>query len=87
MLILEEQWYNSVVMKNPNQTWNKYLKNKNVRPKVFRATIVRNEDGTFQLLGNETRMLNVINQYSDKWVSVDTRDFAATLNRSKIKAL
>lgn len=75
-------------MKHSNQTWSDYLNSPTVRrPKVFRATIVRREDGTFQVVGGDTRMLDVINQYEAKWVQVDTRDFAAALRRNPVQAL
>lgn len=67
-----KQW-----MRNRNQ-----LKN----PKLFQVTMMRNTDGSFQLLGGHTQVLSRKNQHSASWVNVDTRDFATELRNSKINS-
>lgn len=56
-------------------------------PKVFSIKAIRNKDGSFYLIGGETRVLTRKNQHVAEWVNVDTRDFACELRNSKIVAL
>ena len=67
-----KQW-----MRNKDQ-----LKN----PKLFQVTMLRNPDGSFHLVGGETKLLEKKNQHSATWVNVDTRDFAVELRNSKINS-
>lgn len=68
-----KQW-----MRNRNQ-----LKN----PKIFNVKMVRNVDGSFHMLGGESKVLVRKNQHSVEWVNVDTRDLACEIRNSRIKAL
>ena len=66
-----------------NKSWmrNKaQLKN----PKIFNVKMFRKPDGTFHIIGGETKVLDRKNQHSAKWVNVDTRDFACELRNSNI---
>jgi len=65
-------------MRNPDQ-----LKT----PKIFSLKVLRNPNGTFHVIGGNTKLLKRINQHVSEWVSVDTRDFACELNNSSILAL
>jgi Trm5-related predicted tRNA methylase len=56
-------------------------------PKVFSMKAIRQPDGSFVIIGGETRVLERKNQYAARWVNVDTRDFATELRRSRIIAL
>ena len=71
-------------MKNPNEQWNEYLDNRNVRPKTFNVTFERDRNGVFKIVGNGTRMLNAVNQHDAEWVRVDSRDFLTALRKSEI---
>jgi hypothetical protein len=62
-------------MRNRNQ-----LKNR----KVFNVTMVRNPDGSFHMLGNESKVLVRKNQHRMEWANVDTRDLATELRNSRI---
>lgn len=73
-------------MKNPNEQWNSYLSNKNVRPKTFSVTLERDSSGTFRVIGGGAQVLDVKNQYQSEWVGVDARDIAAALRNSNIVA-
>lgn len=71
-------------MKNNKEQWNEYLSNRDVRPKTFTLTLERDRSGNFTVVGNETRMLNVINQHKAQWVRVDSRNFLSALRNSDI---
>jgi hypothetical protein len=71
-------------MKNPNEQWNEYLENRNVRPKTFNVTFERDRDGSFKIVGNGTRMLDVVNQHEAEWVRVDSRNFLTALRNSEV---
>ena len=73
-------------MKNPNEQWNEYLGNKNVRPKTFSVTLERDRNGDFKIVGNGAAVLNVVNQHKQEWVEVDARDLATALRNSNIVA-
>lgn len=64
-------------LQNPDQ-----MKN----PKLFKLMAIRNADGSFQLVGGETMVLEKKNQHAAEWVPVDTRDFACELRNSEIKS-
>ena len=65
-------------MRNPDQ-----LKN----PKIFNVTMVRNSDGSFHVLGGQSKVLIRKNQYVGEWVNVDTRDLTIELRNSNIRSL
>jgi hypothetical protein len=69
-----------------NKQW---LQSKRQRrtPKVFEGKFVQLSDGSFQMLGGETKVLIRHNQHSASWVNVDTRDFACELRQNKILSL
>lgn len=71
-------------MKNPNEQWNEYLENRDVRPKTFSLTLERDRGGNFKIVGNETRMLDVVNQHEANWVRVDSRNFLTALRNSEV---
>ena len=71
-------------MKNPNEQWNDYLENRDVRPKTFKVTLERDRTGNFKIVGNKTRMLDVINQHEANWVRVDSRNFLTALRNSEV---
>ncbi len=64
-------------LKNPDQ-----MKNE----KLFSVKMFRDKNGTFHVVGGETKFLSRKNQNSAEWVNVDTRDFASVLRNSSIKA-
>lgn len=68
---------NKVWMRNRDQ-----LKN----PKIFNITMLRNPDGSFHMIGGESKVLARINQHSAQWVKVDTRDLATELRQNRIIA-
>jgi len=71
-------------MKNPNEQWNEYLSNRDIRPKTFTVTLERDRSGNFTIVGNETKMLDVVNQYEADWVRVDSRNFLTALRNSQV---
>ncbi len=64
-------------LKNPDQ-----MKNE----KLFNVKMFRDKNGTFHVVGGETKVLSRKNQHSAEWVNVDTRDFASVLRNSSIKS-
>jgi hypothetical protein len=73
-------------MKKINEQWNSYLANKSVRPKRFNITLERVNDGSFRIVGDGAKVLNVINQWQSEWTPVDARDLASALNQSGVVA-
>ena len=75
-------------MKKNNKRDKKWLRNRDQKksPKLFTATFVQNIDGSFAMLGGETKVLNRVNQYSANWTNIVTRDFARELRNNKIIA-
>lgn len=65
-------------MRNKNQ-----LKN----PKIFNVSMVRNPDGSFHVIGGQSRVMVRKNQYVSEWTNVDTRDLTIELRNSKIRSL
>jgi hypothetical protein len=69
-----------------NKEWmrnKKQLKN----PKVYNVSMVRNSDGSFHILGGQSKVLIRKNQYIGEWVNVDTRDLTCEMRRSRITSL
>lgn len=57
------------------------------RPKVYTVSMVRNPDGSFHVLGGQSKVLIRKNQYVGEWVNVDTRDLTIEMRRNKIRSL
>jgi hypothetical protein len=72
-------------MKKSIETWSQYLQNKNVRPKVYNITFVRNERGEFEVVGRQAYMQNNMGGKAE-WVNVDARDIARAIRNSGIIA-
>ncbi len=72
-------------MKNnrKNKAW---LRNRHQRrnTKVFSVKLIQLPDGSFEMLGGNTLVLDRKNQHSAEWVAVDTRDFACELRNNRI---
>ena len=68
-----KQW-----LRNPDQ-----LKN----PKVYNVSMVRNPDGSFHILGGQSKVLIRKNQYVGEWVNVDTRDLTCEMRNNRITSL
>lgn len=69
-----------------NKQWmrnRKQLKN----PKVYNVSMVRNPDGSFHVLGGQSKVLIRKNQYVGEWVNVDTRDLTCEIRNSRITSL
>lgn len=79
-----ERRYNSGVMKNRKEQWNEYLANRDVRAKTFTMTLERDRSGNFKIVGNETKMLDVVNQHEANWIRVDSRNFLTALRSSDV---
>jgi hypothetical protein len=73
-------------MKNNKEQWNEYLNNTNVRPKTYTVTLERDRSGNFTIVGHQTKVLDVVNQHEQRWVRVDSRNFASALRNSEIRA-
>ncbi len=65
-------------MRNPDQ-----LKH----PKVYNVSMVRNPDGTFHVIGGQSKVLIRKNQFVGEWVNVDTRDLTCEMRNSRITSL
>lgn len=74
---------------NTNRKNKSWLRNRNQmkNPKVFTVTMVRNPDGSFHMIGGNSKVLIRKNQHIGEWVNVDTRDLACELRNSKIRSL
>lgn len=64
-------------MRNRNQ-----LKN----PKVYNVSMIRNADGSFHIIGGQSKVMIRKNQYVGEWVNVDTRDLTIEMRRSKLRS-
>jgi len=73
-------------MKNNKEQWNEYLNNTNVRPKTYTVTLERDRSGNFTIVGHKTKVLDIINQHEQRWVRVDSRNFASALRNSDVRA-
>lgn len=75
-------------MKKNNRKNKQWLENPKAmkNEKLFNVKMFRDKDGTFHVVGGETKVLSRKNQHSAEWVNVDTRDFASVLRNSSIKA-
>lgn len=69
-----------------NRKDKKWLRNPDQRknPKYFSIKMLRLKDGSFHILGGESKYLNRINQHANEWVNVDTRDLATELRNYRI---
>lgn len=65
-----KQW-----LRNPDQ-----MKNE----KLFSVKMFRDKNGSFHVVGGETKVLARSNDKYGEWVNVDTRDFAMVLRNSSI---
>jgi uncharacterized tellurite resistance protein B-like protein len=76
-------------MKNNTRKNKQWLRNRDQlkHPKVFNVKMLRLADGSFHILGGETKAMIKRNQHRIDEVSVDTRDFTRELRRSKISSL
>jgi hypothetical protein len=73
-------------MRNTNRKNKQWLRNRDQRknPKVYQVSMVRNPDGSFHLLGGESKVLIRKNQHGGEWVNVDTRDLTCEIRNSRI---
>jgi hypothetical protein len=72
-------------MKN-NRRNKQWLRNPDQRKntKLFNVKMVQLRDGSFMMLGGESKVLNRKNQHSGEWVNVDTRDLACEIRNNKL---
>ena len=73
-------------MKKQNETWDGYLANKQVRPKLYNVTLRRKRDGTFEIVSRGAQMLDVVNEYKHDMVTVNARSLAKALRNNGIVA-
>jgi len=68
-------------MKQQNETWAQYLTNKNAtkNAKRFNIELERDKYGNFFIVGGTTMMLDRSGN-KERYVNVDARDFAKTVN-------
>lgn len=64
---------------------NEWLNNRNAtkNAKVFNITVIRNEQGKLELLGDHTLVLDR-SKGSSTWERVNTRDFGKMLNKQGV---
>ena len=74
---MKTQRKNKKWMRNRDQ-----LKN----PKIFNVKMLRNPDGSFHMIGGQSKVLVRKNQHSMEWVNVDTRDLACEMRTNKISS-
>ena len=67
-----------------NKKDSSWINNKNAtkNPKVFNATIYRDECGELHMVGGQTLVLN---QQSNEWEKVNTRALAQLVNKQGVK--
>ncbi len=72
-------------MKNNEQTWAEYFRNKNAtkNPKTFALAVYRDEQGQFHAIGNQTMILDRSGN-KETWTRIDTRDFVRLINKQGI---
>ena len=63
----------------------KWYMNRNVRPKLFNATLERHSDGSYRVV--EAVVEAVVNQHESRIQRVDARDFTNSLRASRVYAL
>jgi hypothetical protein len=68
-----KQW-----LRNPDQRKN---------PKIFQAKFIQMKDGSFHMIGGESKAYIRKNQNSGEWVPVDTRDLSTEFRMCGIKSL
>jgi len=68
---------NKAWMRNPDQ-----LKT----PKFFSAVFMRNKDGSFHMMGGQSKYLNRSNDTTASWTKVDTRDLCVELRQNTIRS-
>ena len=76
-------------MKNTNRKNKEWMRNpKQLKnPKIYTVSMVRNPNGTFHILGGQSKVLIRKNQHAGEWVNVDTRDLTCELRNSRITSL
>jgi hypothetical protein len=74
---------------NTNKRNKQWLRNRDQMksPKVFSISMVRRPDGSFHILGGQSKVLIRKNQYIGEWVNVDTRDLTCEMRNSRITSL
>jgi hypothetical protein len=74
---------------NTNKRNKQWLRNRDQMksPKVFNISMVRRPDGSFHILGGQSKVLIRKNQYIGEWVNVDTRDLTCEMRNSRITSL
>jgi hypothetical protein len=75
--------------KNNTRKNKQWMRNRNQlkHPKVFNVTMVRNPNGTFHMIGGQSKVLIRKNQHAGEWVNVDTRDLTCEIRNSRITSL
>jgi hypothetical protein len=76
---------NNTTNNRRNKQW---LRNRNQRknPKIFSAQFIQLKDGSFHLLGGESKVLVRKNQVAADWQKVDTRDLATEMRLCGVKS-
>lgn len=75
-------------MKTNNRKNKQWLRNRNQRKnkKVFTASFVQNDDGSFHMIGGGSAVYIRSNQHAGEWVPVDTRDLATEMRLNGVKS-
>jgi len=73
---LKTQRKNKQWLRNPNQRKNN---------KIFTAKFVQRKDGSFHMIGGESKYLARKNGVASEWVNVDTRDLATEMRMRGIR--
>jgi hypothetical protein len=68
---------NKAWLRNPNQRKNQ---------KVFTAKFIQRKDGSFHMIGGESKAYIRKNQNGGEWVNVDTRDLATELRMRGVRS-
>ena len=73
---------------NTNRKNKQWMRNKNQlkNPKVFQVTMIRNSDGSFHMIGGQSKVLLRKNQHTSEWVNVDTRDLTCEMRNSRLNS-
>lgn len=73
-------------MKNNKRDKN-WLRNPDQRKntKLFNVKMIQLKDGSFHVVGGESKYLKRVNQHREEWANVDTRDLVSEIRSNGIR--
>ena len=85
---MNKQENNSMKTKTSNRKDKQWMRNKDQlkSPKFFSAVFMRNKDGSFHMMGGQSKYLKRSNNTTASWTKVDTRDLCVELRQNTIRS-